>query len=252
MIAASNIPKYLYVFHSLSVPIFPDFGCLIPFIICHFPLFLLSMTHFSMPNSISTTFLWPLNRVCLLVGIYGRSWIFLTSNRLCHHGLVFSNLVFFSVVLSEFSPLVLLRVFLTLFPCCLSTLVFGYVPLVTISSSKIVLLPWHLVVGMFRVISPYMLVNYFFLVLECHVFLYCFTLSRKLFNFPSLVRTFWFISSSCLSFFLVLFFSALPQHVPAFFQCFIIFAFCRSFLIGISSWISYPGFEFMLVFLWGN
>ena len=45
---------------------------------------------------------------------------------------------------------------------------------------------------------------------------------------------------------LIFFFSS--QHVSAFFLCLVFFACCRRFLISVSCRISYPGFEFLLVF----
>ena len=60
MVSAFNISKYLYVFFSPSVQISPWFGSSIPFVMCRFPLFTISMVHFSMPNSIPMSWLYTL------------------------------------------------------------------------------------------------------------------------------------------------------------------------------------------------
>ena len=71
-----------------------------------------------------------------------------------------------------------------------------------------------LVVGMFschlRLVGRYFL-SLFWNVLLC---LYRFTLYRYLFDLPSLVSTFWFISSSCIVIFPCVAFSFLSLHVP--------------------------------------
>ena len=99
-----------------------------------------------------------------------------------------------------------------------------------------------------RVFSPYLLVEFSIVVLECPVCLYCLILSRYLFSLPSFTSTFWCIASSCIvcSNRVALLF--LSQHILAFFFCLRIFVCCRSFLICISSLIFPPGFQF----LYGN
>ena len=81
----------------------------------------------------------------------------------------------------------------------------------------------------FCVISPNLEVEFSFVVLECST-LYCFTLCLYLFNVPSFASTFWFISSNCIVIFFCLAFFFLSQLVSAFFLCFIIFAYFRSFI----------------------
>ena len=161
-----------------------------------------------------------------------------TRIHVCYDCLVFSSLVRFCVLpwvnWGVFSPLVLFRVFLTLFTCYLSIRLFCYILFVTIFCSKIVWFPCYPVVGIFS--------SLFWNVLFC---LCCFILSRYLLNFPFLASTFWFISSSCIVCFdcVLSVFSSL--HVPEFFFCLILFACCRRFLICISSLISHPAFEFL-------
>ena len=100
----------------------------------------------------------------------------------------------------------------------------------------------------FLAISPYIRLD-IFIVLECPVLSVLFyAYHRYLFNLPSFAKTFWLISSCYIVIFSCGSFSFLSQHVPAFFLCFIIFACCNRFLICVSSRISDPGFEFMLVF----
>ena len=81
----------------------------------------------------------------------------------------------------------------------------------------------------FRVISL-LSIKFSFVVLDCPVYQYCFTLCRYLFNLPSFARTFQFISSSCIVIFSCVAFSLLFLHVPASFLRFIIFACFRRFL----------------------
>ena len=114
--------------------------------------------------------------------------------------------MFFRVNLRVFLLLVLLQVLLTLLLYCLSIQLFCYVPLVAIFYSKILQLLLHSVVGMFLYHLPPLVgrfLSLFWYILFC---LYCFILSRCLFNLPSFASTFWFISWSCivLLFFLVL------------------------------------------------
>ena len=91
------------------------------------------------------------------------------------------------------------------------------------------------------------LVSRFFLVLWNVLFCqYCFTLSRYLFNISYFAST-WGVLSVLIAL-LFLFYRYMFQQV---FLCFIIFACCRWFLIGVSSQISHPNFEFLFV-LGGN
>ena len=57
MVLASKIPKYLKVSFSSSVLILSWFGSSYPSVICRLPLFMTSMAHFSMPNSIPMSWL---------------------------------------------------------------------------------------------------------------------------------------------------------------------------------------------------
>ena len=52
MVSASNISKYLYVYFSLTVQIFPWFCSSLPPVICRFPLCIMWLEDFSIPNSI--------------------------------------------------------------------------------------------------------------------------------------------------------------------------------------------------------
>ena len=54
------VPKYLYVSFSPSVLILSWSGCSIPSVICRLPLFITSMSHFSMPNSIPISWMYIL------------------------------------------------------------------------------------------------------------------------------------------------------------------------------------------------
>ena len=60
MVSASNIPKYLHVSFSTSILISSSFGNSIAYIMCRFLLLIVSMTHFSIPNSI------PISRLNIL------------------------------------------------------------------------------------------------------------------------------------------------------------------------------------------
>ena len=104
----------------------------------------------------------------------------------------------------------------------------------------------------FRVISQ-LLVEFFFVVLECPVFffLYCFTLCRYLFNLPSFASTFWLISSSSIVIFSCVAFSFLFLHIPSSYLCFIILAcFRRFFYLRFQS--NFPsGFDFFFVLFEG-
>ena len=66
MVSASKIPKYLQVSFSASVLILSWFGSFIPSVRCRFPLFITSMAHFSMPNSIPMSWLYILT-ACIKV-----------------------------------------------------------------------------------------------------------------------------------------------------------------------------------------
>ena len=60
IVSVSKMPKYLYVSFSPSVLILSWFGSSIPSIRCCLLLFITSMTHFSMPNSIPMYWLYVL------------------------------------------------------------------------------------------------------------------------------------------------------------------------------------------------
>ena len=60
IVSASNIPKYLLVSFSLNVLILPWCSSSILFVICHFPIFIICMSNFLMPNSISISSLYIL------------------------------------------------------------------------------------------------------------------------------------------------------------------------------------------------
>ena len=82
---------------------------------------------------------------------HGWMWIFKTNIHVYRHGLAFSNLVLFWVLLWMnqwvFSPSVFLQVLQTLFQWALSIRLFCYVLFVPIFCSKIVLFPCHPVGG---------------------------------------------------------------------------------------------------------
>ena len=75
MVSASNIPKYSYVSFSLNVLIFSRFTSSITSVMCRFPLFLISMAHFSIPNSIPVSWVYILT-TCIRVS---KSFSFLVS-----------------------------------------------------------------------------------------------------------------------------------------------------------------------------
>ena len=127
---------------------------------------------------------------------------------------------------------VLLRILLTLSLYCLSIRRFCYVLLVF--TPKLFSFSYIRLLVCFRVISSNLLVEFSFVVLECSVFLYCFTLCLYLFNLPSFASTFWFISSSCIVIFLVLLFHFVPTRSRVF-LCLFSFACFHSFLICVSS-----------------
>ena len=141
-------------------------------------------------------------------------------------------LMLFWVNRCVFSPSVLLRVFLTLFPCCLSIRLFCYVLLVAIFCSKIVLL---LVVGMFSCHLPLLSGRIFFVVLERRFVLILlpylfliFLLSPLLFGlFPRIL----------LSFFLCCFFFFCPnmfQHFSSVLSFLLVVYFLSTFLVEFS------------------
>ena len=66
MVSASKMPNYLLVSFSPSVQILSLIGCSIPSVRCHLPLFITLMAHFSMPNSIPTSWLYILT-ACIWV-----------------------------------------------------------------------------------------------------------------------------------------------------------------------------------------
>ena len=66
IVSATKMPKYLYVSFSPSVLILTWFGSSIPSVICRLPLFITSMAHFSMSNSIPMSWLYILT-VCIRV-----------------------------------------------------------------------------------------------------------------------------------------------------------------------------------------
>ena len=57
IVSASNIPKLMWFIFSPSILILSWFGCSLPSVICLFSLFIMSIEHFSMPNSIDCIFL---------------------------------------------------------------------------------------------------------------------------------------------------------------------------------------------------
>ena len=66
IVSASRMPNYLQVSIFVSVLILPWFGSSIPAVICHLPLFITSISHFAMPNSISISWLYILT-ACIRV-----------------------------------------------------------------------------------------------------------------------------------------------------------------------------------------
>ena len=207
------------------------------------------------------SFLWS---SVLLVGIYSFRvlvchewrWISWARIHIFHHSLAFSNLIFFLVLfwvnLSVFPLSVLLRVLLTLLPCCLSIRLYCYGLLVAISYSKITQLLLHPVVGMFSRHLPQLVGRIFFrcfgmscfvcIVLPFLDIFLIFHLSPVLSGLFPLV-----VISSCVVF------SFLSQHVPAF------FLFLKSFLLVFVDFLSafrieFPiqGFDFLFVLFKGT
>ena len=144
-----------------------------------------------------------------------------------------------------------LRVLLTLLPCCLSIRLFCYVLLVAIFYSKIVRFFLHLVVRMF---------SYHLSQLESRISFHCFGISCFVcialpfvdifLIFISFASNFWFISSSCIVIFSCAAIFFLFQHVPAFLLLSFLPVFVNFFSC-ISSRISYPDFDFFLRAFWG-
>ena len=69
LVSASNIPEYLHVSFFWAFWCFSWFGSLIPSVTCRFPLFITSMVHFSVPNSIPMSWLFILT-ACIRVFNY--------------------------------------------------------------------------------------------------------------------------------------------------------------------------------------
>ena len=69
MVSASKMPKYLYVSFSLSVLILYWFGSSIHLVRCRSPLFITSIAHFAMPNSIRMSWLYIL-AVCISFQVF--------------------------------------------------------------------------------------------------------------------------------------------------------------------------------------
>ena len=163
---------------------------------------------------------------------------------------VFSNSVLFWVLLcvsrDVFSLSVLLRLVLTLLLFCLSIRLFFYVLFVLIFWSKIVLIPYHPVVGMSSCIQ-HLLADRIFCCFGrsslswLDIFLVSLLSPLPSALFPRVVFffTFWvaFIFTS--------------KHFPAFSPC-LFFPCCHRFLICVSSRNSHPGFEFLFVFFKEN
>ena len=76
MISSYNIPNYSLVSFSLNVLILSWFVSSIPSVICLFWLFLISMTHFSLTNSISISWLYILTSCSLMSSMYIKWLIF--------------------------------------------------------------------------------------------------------------------------------------------------------------------------------
>ena len=96
MMSASNIPKYLYVSFSPSLLIFPSFGSFLLPVMCRFPLLIVSVVLFSMPNSIPLFWVYILS-FCIKVfssfsflantlmsSMYIR-WLIFSSDLLCFY-----------------------------------------------------------------------------------------------------------------------------------------------------------------------
>ena len=140
-----------------------------------------------------------------------------------------------------------------LFPCYRCVWLFCYIISVPIFCSKIVLLPLQLVVGMYSY-AHHQLDGWFrfhYFGMFCFVSIVWLCLSN-FFSPPSFARAFSFNSSSCIACFTCfVVFLFLSLHIPAFFHFLIILACCR-FLIDDSTLISHPGFEFQLMFFFGE
>ena len=120
-------------------------------------------------------------------------------------------LVSFSVNVCVFLLSNLLRVLLTLSPCCLFIRLFCYALLVAIFYSRIVQFLLH----------PVVVGRIFF---RCF-WMFCFVCIALLFVDIFLIfrQYFWLISSSCIVIFSCVAFFFLSQHVSKFFLCFICF-----------------------------
>ena len=94
MASSSNIPKYLYVLFFPSVLIFFSwFGRFILSFMCSFLLVIISISHFSLPNSITMSWLYIL-RVCILVSNYRSVFANILMSSIYMRWLIFScNLV---------------------------------------------------------------------------------------------------------------------------------------------------------------
>ena len=87
MVSASKMPKYLYIFFSPSVLILSWLGSSIPSIRYRLPLFITSMVHFSMPNSIPMSWLYILI-ACIRVS---SSFSFFANSLMSSRWLIFSH-----------------------------------------------------------------------------------------------------------------------------------------------------------------
>ena len=154
--------------------------------------------------------------------------------------------IFFSVVLSESSSIFNLGpsfIICKSFSMLLIHLTFCYDLSDPILCSKIVSLPSNLVAGISLHILSLVASRIFFL----YFGMLCLVLFQYLFSLTSFTKTFCFISSSCIFYFNWVAFYSLSHHL-IFSFCLIIFTCCRSFLIGVSSPIFHPSFDFLLVF----
>ena len=146
-----------------------------------------------------------------------------------------------------FSLSVLHQVLPTLSPCCLSVRLFCYVRLVAIFFSKIVQIVLHLFVGMFycNLRQPVGRIFFRCFGMLCFVCIVCWCL----FNLPSYVRTFWFISPSRIVIFSCVGLSFWPQKA-------LHFSFALSFLPVFVAFLSTFPAEFpiqVLIFcLWSS
>ena len=150
----------------------------------------------------------------------------------------FSSFVFFSVVLSKsmcISTFELCSIPSNFFLYCLSIQFFLYVFWLICFSPKSFGFSCIRLLACFYVISSQLLVEFSFVVLECHACMYCFTLCRYFFNLSSFTRTFWFLSLSCIVIITCDAFSFFSLRVPATFLCFFHFSLFRSFFLHFQS-----------------